>query len=89
MGGLGCPAAQYLAAGGVSHIGIVDHDIVQVSNLHRQTLYGEADVGLTKVGVAEHRLLHLNLEATSKRCQRNSPRDCAHCAALDPAARLQ
>lgn len=66
MGGLGCPAAQYLAAAGVGNLGLVDHDVVQVSNLHRQTLYGEADVGLTKVGVAEHRLLHLNPEAEIK-----------------------
>ncbi len=63
MGGLGCPAAQYLAAAGVGQIGIVDHDIVQVSNLHRQILYGEADVGLAKVSIAEHRLLHLNPHA--------------------------
>lgn len=60
MGGLGCPAAQYLAAAGVGQIGIVDHDTVQVSNLHRQILYGEADVGHAKVLVAEDRLLHLN-----------------------------
>lgn len=63
MGGLGCPAAQYLAAAGIGHIGIVDHDVVQVSNLHRQILYGEADVGLAKVSIAEHRLLHLNPHA--------------------------
>jgi molybdopterin/thiamine biosynthesis adenylyltransferase len=60
LGGLGCPAAQYLAAAGVGAIGIVDHDVVQVSNLHRQILYGEADVGVAKVSIAEHRLLHLN-----------------------------
>lgn len=66
MGGLGCPAAQYLAAAGIGHIGLVDHDVVQVSNLHRQILYGEADVGLSKAGVAEHRLLHLNPEAEIK-----------------------
>lgn len=60
MGGLGCPAAQYLAAAGVGNIGIVDHDVVQMSNLHRQILYGETDVGLAKVAIAEHRLLHLN-----------------------------
>ena len=66
MGGLGCPAAQYLAAAGVGHIGLVDHDTVQVSNLHRQILYGEADVGHAKVSVAEHRLLHLNPEAEIK-----------------------
>lgn len=63
MGGLGCPAAQYLAAAGIGQIGIVDHDVVQVSNLHRQILYGEADVGHTKVSIAEHRLLHLNPQA--------------------------
>jgi len=60
MGGLGCPAAQYLAAAGVGQIGLVDHDTVQLSNLHRQILYGEVDVSLAKVSVAEHRLLHLN-----------------------------
>jgi len=66
MGGLGCPAAQYLAAAGVGHVGLADPDIVQVSNLHRQILYGEADVGLSKVSVAEHRLLHLNPAAELK-----------------------
>lgn len=66
LGGLGCPAAQYLAAAGVRTLGLVDHDIVQVSNLHRQILYGEADVGLSKVGVAEYRLLHLNPGAEIK-----------------------
>lgn len=60
MGGLGCPAAQYLAAAGVGRLGLVDHDTVQVSNLHRQILYGEADLGLVKVLVAERRLLQLN-----------------------------
>lgn len=64
MGGLGCPAAQYLAVAGVGHLGLVDHDFVQTSNLHRQILYGEADVGLAKVSVAEHRLLHMNPHAT-------------------------
>ena len=60
LGGLGCPAAQYLSAAGTGTLGLVDHDVVQVSNLHRQILYGEADVGQKKVDVAEHRLLHLN-----------------------------
>lgn len=64
MGGLGCPAAQYLAAAGVGHLGLVDHDVVQVSNLHRQILYGEGDIGNNKVSVAEPRLLHLNPHAT-------------------------
>ncbi|RYD70184.1 MAG: hypothetical protein EOP55_22705, partial [Sphingobacteriales bacterium] len=51
-GGLGCPALQYLAAAGVGCIGIADHDVVEISNLHRQVLFGLADVGLLKVDVA-------------------------------------
>lgn len=55
-GGLGCPAAQYLAAAGVGTIGIADHDTVSVSNLHRQILYGPGDTGKKKVKVACERL---------------------------------
>jgi molybdopterin/thiamine biosynthesis adenylyltransferase len=48
-GGLGCPAALALAAAGVARIGVVDDDRVEASNLHRQPLYGDADVGELKV----------------------------------------
>ena len=47
-GGLGCPVLQYLAAAGVGTLGIVDADRVDLSNLQRQTIYTEADVGLLK-----------------------------------------
>ncbi len=59
-GGLGCPLLQYLAAAGVGHIGIVDGDTVHLSNLHRQVLYGYADIGRKKAEAAREHLLQLN-----------------------------
>jgi adenylyltransferase/sulfurtransferase len=59
-GGLGSPALLYLAAAGVGTIGIVDGDVVEESNLHRQVLFGMEDVGESKVIAAEHRLHGLN-----------------------------
>jgi molybdopterin/thiamine biosynthesis adenylyltransferase/rhodanese-related sulfurtransferase len=61
-GGLGCPAAQYLAASGIGTLGIADHDMVSVSNLHRQVLFTPNDAGLKKVGVAVVRLQAQNPE---------------------------
>jgi len=51
-GGLGCPAALYLACAGIGHIGIVDYDDVEINNLHRQLLYTEASIGTAKVDAA-------------------------------------
>ena len=59
-GGLGCPALLYLAAAGVGRIGIVDADTVDASNLQRQVLYTEADVGVRKVEAAARRIGALN-----------------------------
>jgi adenylyltransferase/sulfurtransferase len=59
-GGLGCPLAQYLAAAGVGTLGLVDFDRVDASNLHRQVLYGSADVGRPKVDVAAERIAAMN-----------------------------
>ena len=56
VGGLGAPAAMALAAAGVGTLGLVDPDVVEVSNLHRQPLYATADVGHAKVEVAAERL---------------------------------
>jgi molybdopterin/thiamine biosynthesis adenylyltransferase/rhodanese-related sulfurtransferase len=59
-GGLGCPILQYLVAVGVGNIGIVDADVVSISNLQRQILYTLADVGKQKVVVAKAHLLAQN-----------------------------
>ncbi len=59
-GGLGSPAALYLAAAGVGTLGIVDFDTVDVTNLQRQVLYSQADVGTLKVTAAAVRLRALN-----------------------------
>lgn len=61
-GGLGAPALYYLAAAGVGRIGIVDDDVVELSNLQRQVLFTTADVGRSKAEVAAERLSALNPE---------------------------
>ncbi|MEH3113733.1 HesA/MoeB/ThiF family protein [Pedobacter terrae] len=59
-GGLGCPILQYLTAAGVGKIGIVDDDVVELSNLHRQILYNHNDIGQAKAKVAATKLALLN-----------------------------
>ena len=59
-GGLGSPAAMYLAAAGIGRIGIVDFDVVDFSNLQRQLLHGTPDVGRSKLQSAKDRLQALN-----------------------------
>jgi molybdopterin/thiamine biosynthesis adenylyltransferase len=59
-GGLGAPAALYLAGAGIGSLVLVDDDVVTRGNLHRQILYGEADVGRAKVDAAAERLAALN-----------------------------
>jgi molybdopterin/thiamine biosynthesis adenylyltransferase/rhodanese-related sulfurtransferase len=61
-GGLGCPVLQYLVAAGVGAIGIVDDDVVSLSNLHRQVLYGVDDIGSSKAERAAKKLSTLNDE---------------------------
>ena len=60
MGGLGCPVVEFLTRSGVGTLGIVDHDIVSLSNIRRQSLYGENDLGKSKVKVAKKKLKDIN-----------------------------
>ena len=60
MGGLGCPVAEFLTRSGVGFLGVVDHDLVSFSNIHRQTLYDEKDLGKPKVMVAKKKLNNIN-----------------------------
>ena len=59
-GGIGSPAIQYLAAGGIGKIVLIDHDHVEASNLQRQTIFRSADVGTAKVTAAAAALRSLN-----------------------------
>ncbi len=60
MGGLGCPAAMYLAAAGVGHLIIADDDIVELTNLQRQIAHNQGTIGQAKVDSAAATLQHLN-----------------------------
>ncbi|MFK0571156.1 HesA/MoeB/ThiF family protein [Endozoicomonas sp.] len=60
LGGLGCPAAQYLAAAGVGRMVLVDPDTVDTTNLQRQLLYSSLDQGIPKVEAAKNRLSAIN-----------------------------
>jgi adenylyltransferase/sulfurtransferase len=75
-GGLGCPVLQYLAAAGVGTIGIIDNDCIETSNLQRQLLFTEEEVGLNKAEVAKKKLKaqnpHITLVAHPQRISSNN-----------------
>ena len=60
IGGLGCPAAESLTRAGIGTIGLVDNDIINLSNIHRQTLFNSKDVKKLKVSVAAKKLKEIN-----------------------------
>lgn len=84
-GGLGCPVLQYLTGMGVGKLGIADADTVHLSNLHRQTLYCEADIESLKVNVASQRLRSLNSQVNLQViAERITPHNIAeHCSGYD------
>tara|TARA_B100001057_G_scaffold1159_1_gene1131 strand:+ start:5350 stop:6087 length:738 start_codon:yes stop_codon:yes gene_type:complete len=60
VGGLGCPAAESLVRAGIGTIGLIDNDIVNLSNIHRQSLFNSKDVKKLKVSVAAKKLKEIN-----------------------------
>ena len=60
MGGLGCPIAEFLTRAGVGLLGIVDFDNVDISNIHRQSLYNSEDLKKSKVKIAQKKLKKIN-----------------------------
>ncbi len=59
-GGLGCPVGLYLAAAGVGQLGVVDHDVVEISNLQRQIGHSEKNLGLRKTESLAETITNIN-----------------------------
>ncbi len=59
-GGLGCPVIDYLSRAGVGNIGVIDHDIVSTSNIHRQSMYSTNDIGKFKVTIIKKKIKSIN-----------------------------
>ena len=64
MGGLGCPAAEYLTRAGIGSLGIIDSDNVDLSNIHRQSLFNSEDLKKSKVLAAKQKLKKLTQKQT-------------------------
>ena len=68
MGGLGCSIAEFLTRSGIGTLGIVDHDTISLSNIHRQSLYDEKDINQSKVKIAKKKLKKINSKTKSMGC---------------------
>ena len=66
LGGLGCPVAEYLCRAGVGKLGLVDHDKVTLSNIHRQSMFETNDVSKYKVQVVKQRIKKINSQINVK-----------------------
>ena len=60
VGGIGCPAAENLTRAGIGTIGLIDDDIVNLSNIHRQSLFSSKDINKSKVSIAAKKLKEIN-----------------------------
>jgi len=65
-GGLGCPVIDYLSRAGIGNIGVIDHDKVNISNIHRQSLYNSRDIGKFKVRVLKKKIKLINPQVKIK-----------------------
>ena len=65
-GGLGCPVIDYLSRAGIGNIGVVDHDKINISNIHRQSLYNTKDIGKFKVNVLKKKIKLVNSQIKIK-----------------------
>ncbi len=80
VGGLGCPAALYLAAAGIGFLRLIDDDRVELTNLHRQVLFQESDCGKLKAEQARHHLRAINseveIDVVSERFEEHNALEC-------------
>lgn len=81
-GGLGSPCALYLSAAGIGNITIIDDDVIELTNLHRQILYKESDVGLPKVAQAKEAMRNncssMTINAVEQKIDKNNVKDILH-----------
>ena len=79
LGGLGCPVAEYLSRTGVGTIGLIDHDKIDLSNIHRQSMFTTKDIGQFKVKVVSDRVKKINpnikIESYKKKLNQSNVED--------------
>ena len=73
-GGLGCPVIDYLSRAGIGNIGVVDHDKINISNIHRQSLYNTNDIGKFKVNVLKKKIKLVNSQVKIKTFKKRNER---------------